>query len=224
MTCTTKVLTALLVLVLAGISRAQTEKPCRILFDNHSRESLRIENVRVLLEDGTLKDLPGNWSIKAGDRVYLLLGDKAVEGRQISYSLRTMDGVISRGWKSTAKQPARFEHDSIIQDWNDEQIGKIRAEDKGRTLSKGEATYRYWNAVHGICLEEDFDSVQNVGSLEFSKVWAYLRTKANRIDDLETEGIDSDAISAAHTWSALLREQVKIMNGRNGAKMATRRR
>jgi hypothetical protein len=211
----TKALAALLVLLQAGIAQSQTDKPCKIIFDNHSRETIVIENMRVLQADGTLKAVEGGLTLKAGDRVSLLNGDKAVEGKQIFWAFKTMDGAIGRT-NSTYKDPRNpkdlnFDN-SIIRSIDDELIGHIRAEDKGRALSKAEATYRYWNSVHGIYSEETFDSIQNVGFLEFSKVRGYIRTVANRIDDLETEGIDDDAVAAAHTYSAFLREQVKMMN------------
>src|SRR4051794_12994733 len=135
--------TMALSLLWPATAAAQTVGTCRILFENLSRETITIDEVKTLLSDNTKKEWGGPWELNPGDRVLLRSDGKTyVEGRQVIYTVKTMDGIKSTDWKSQVKQPLKLDRDVILQYWTDDDLAKLRKEDKGRELSKGEATYR----------------------------------------------------------------------------------
>jgi hypothetical protein len=213
------------VLLSALAAQAQTDYPCRIVFQNLSRETFNIRNVSVLQADGSKKEpvADGQWAFKPGDRGFHSAG-QPIEGRQITFTIVLPDGAKSTRMTNT-KQPATVtrggvvERNLILVDVTDYSLAEYRKEDKGRALSKAEATYRYWNTVHGIWLEQSFDMVQNLDFPEPSKIVPFLRTMANWIDDLDTTGVDEDAVAAAKAFTALQRKGIKVMSGITTAKM-----
>jgi hypothetical protein len=210
----------LIVLTILGQrSPAQTSLMWPITVENESREVIKIDDVKTLQEDGTLKNWPGVWTFKPGRRANLSVGDKRIEGRQVNYTVKTADGIVSRGWKSLAT--TQSDDNAIVTVIVDEVLKKVRDSDSARPLTKAEATYRYWNAVHGIVLEENVDAMNNVGFLQFGKVASFVRTMANRIEDQNTSNIDDDAVAAATTYAALLRGLVKLYEGRSGLQLGT---
>src|ERR1700722_15110631 len=147
---------------------AQTKTPYKILFENLSRETVNIREVSLLQDDGTNKANTNNWSFQPGARSYLAEGTTGLKGRRILYTLETMDGAKLKR-QSANESEWIIDGEFILQPFTDADLAEARKADKDRKLTKGEATYRYWNAVHGVHLEENLDAIQNVGFLEITK-------------------------------------------------------
>src|SRR4051794_7310271 len=84
------------VFLCAGVCRAQTDKPCRIVVENFSREHFKVKRVAILLPDGSKWDYPTFWSLKPGDRADLVdANGRPLEGRQLFFTVGLPDNVSS---------------------------------------------------------------------------------------------------------------------------------
>ncbi len=84
---------------------------------------------------------------------------------------------------------------------------------------KAQVTYHYWNVAHGIIREEQTAAQRNVGLFDLNKEVGYMRSTANRLDDLPTDGVDPDALAAIERFVAVQRELVKVASSRTGARL-----
>lgn len=217
---------------------AQTDVECNIAFENLSREVITVENLSVLKSDGTRQPITGSWALKPGDRVVLLSSngfaltrknEVAVKGRQAFYSIRLQDGVVSRGWKSLATKPLQvsWEHAStrgcgtILQTWDDDSLAQQRKAQPAGPLTSGQATYRYWNAVHAAYADELYDVIRNPPDhsanafTPLAPVSGLMRTISVRIDKLDQTNVDAEAKVLADAWSALLTKIASIVDNVN---------
>ena len=85
---------------------------------------------------------------------------ETIKGTQVFYTIKLPNGTIS-SMKSLSTAPSFINgFPVILETLHDDRFSDLREKDKGRSLSQAEATYRYWNTVHGIDLEEVFASIQ----------------------------------------------------------------
>ena len=210
----TLLITVILFFAIGDASIAQTQSSHNVLIQNLSREFLIVQNVRTLQEDGSMQDIEDITVSTPGTNRMLMTDGKGIKGRQLFCKIKTMDGIVLN-CKTISTQPIEYEGQTfIVFHMDDDILKKYRSDDSNRRLSKSEATYRYWNRVHGIIMDETVNVIQTAQFLDLSLIPASLRKIANSIDDLDTSNIDDDAVAAAQSYSAVLRESVKIWSGR----------
>ncbi len=134
----------------------------------------------------------------------------------IHYYLALEDGVCADF--TSKKEHYRPSGRIVVQTVTDASLEKARQEYPPDRKTKSLVTYRYWNAVHGIVLEQYFEMIHDLG-FDLPKAAGYLRETAKRIEELEVEGVDADAAAAAKAYAGLLREMVKVYSSRSGARL-----
>jgi hypothetical protein len=207
-----QILTIAITLFVNVVTNAQTKVECKIIIENLTREKIVINNISTLNNDDKRKEIAGPWKIVSGGRNFLLDNKNFIFGRDVIAEIELQDGAIFK-LRHTHSEPTKLaEGECIVLTITDAYPEQFRKKDTDRELTESQRTYRYWNTIHAIYLEETTEAIQKVDVGDVSKLAAYLREIAKRFEDLDTTGVDRDAVVAAHAYAKFLRETVTILN------------
>jgi hypothetical protein len=200
--------------------QSKTDKPCRILFENLSREVFTIKQVSIVGADGQTKEYNIPWTFEPGNRSPLTILFFALEGCNITYTIELPDGAKGRH-TSTISQPLVLDHDYLLQSWTDSDFAKLRKNDANRKLSKAEATYRYWNSIHDLYMKVNLKARRDMGYFNQASIIARAtKDMIDQIEGLDENGVDEDAIALVKNLVAVSRAQLDELASRDLSKTA----